>query len=74
LEQPNLMAALAEFSILLQPVETTADTPQLAYSLLDIEVEDKQLVCKYSATHYKAENIEHFAQMVVKNMGWLKNF
>jgi len=71
LEQPNLIAALADFPIPLQMVEPAEDIPQLAYSLLDIEIEDGQLRFKYSATHYKAESIQRFAQMVLENMNWL---
>jgi len=71
LEQPNLVEALAEFPIPLQPIESEKDAPRLAYSLLDIEIEEDMLRFKYSATHYKAESMEHFAQMVVENMGWI---
>ena len=45
----------------------------LAYSLLDIEIEDHQLRLKYSATHYRETSIIRFAELIKKNIIWLRN-
>ncbi len=50
------------------------DTENLAYSLLDIEIYDKNqlvLLYRYSATHYLKPSIERYTQMVRRNIEWL---
>lgn len=50
------------------------DVPQIAYSLLDVEIydgEDLIINYRYSATHYKESSIRRFAALVRKYVEWL---
>jgi len=69
LDLPDLSQAFAEAPFALEPLPEAGEA--MAYSLLDIEIEDGRLVFKYSASHYKRESMEKFAGMVVERMEWL---
>lgn len=50
------------------------DVPQIAYSLLDVEIYDGEALIinyRYSATHYKESSIRRFASLVRKYVEWL---
>ena len=50
---------------------------RIAYAMLDIEIYDSQdgleLLFRYSATHYKKESMQRFANMIKQNILWLLN-
>jgi len=71
LQQPNLLQALLHLPFAVEPILPQQDTPQMAYALLDIEIEKNQLVFRYSASHYLPESIARFAAMVQHNITWL---
>ena len=57
-------------------MELSAEEPQVAYALLDVEIHDDDLLqinYRYSATHYKPESIRRFAALVRKYVEWLIN-
>lgn len=58
-----------------EEIEAEAE-PMVAYALLDVEIYDEEQLCinyRYSATHYKPESIQHFADLVRKYVRWLIN-
>lgn len=50
---------------------------KIAYAMLDIEIYESQdgleLLFRYSATHYKKESMQRFANMIKQNILWLLN-
>ena len=50
---------------------------RIAYAMLDVEIYDSQnsmeLLFRYSATHYKKESMQRFANMIKQNVLWLLN-
>lgn len=79
LQQPDLNNVYAKSPIPFEVVMPHNDGPAIAYSLLDVEIENTEsgsirLVYKYSATHYKEESIRRFARLVRRNADWLLGF
>lgn len=75
LVQPSLEQLLKNCPFAIEVVSPT-DEPQVAYALLDVEIFDEEQLCinyRYSATHYKPESIQHFADLVRKYVRWLIN-
>lgn len=74
LQQPSIETAMQLASFPFEVLMPENDKPQKAYSLLDIEIYNEPkltLVFRYSATHYKRESMQRFANMVRKNAKWL---
>lgn len=75
LVQPSLEQLLKNCPFAIEVVSPT-DEPLVAYALLDVEIFDEEQLCinyRYSATHYKPESIQHFADLVRKYVRWLIN-
>jgi len=71
LDLPDLSQAFLEAPFAIEPLPEKGEA--MAYGLLDIEIESKGLLFRYSATHYKEDSIKRFAEMVVRNINWLRN-
>lgn len=74
LQQPRIETVMQLAPFPFEVLEPERDTPQKAYSLLDIEIYNEPkltIVYRYSATHYKRESMQRFANMVRKNAEWL---
>lgn len=74
LHQPSMADAVGESPIPFEIVPLENAEPQLAYSLLDIEIEDNQglqLRFRYSSTHYREQSIRYFADLIRLHMDWL---
>ncbi|MCQ2182426.1 MAG: phosphatidylserine decarboxylase [Bacteroidales bacterium] len=74
--QPDASEVLSTFPFKIETVENTDSKPQIAYSLLDIElgkVSDgsASMLYRYSAAHYRKESMERFAALVSSNAEWL---
>ena len=75
LVQPSLEQLLKNCPFAIEVVSPT-DEPLVAYALLDVEIFDEEQLrinYRYSATHYKLESIQHFADLVRKYVRWLIN-
>lgn len=77
LHQPSMADAVGESPIPFEIVPLENAEPQLAYSLLDVEIEDNpglQLRFRYSSTHYREQSIRYFADLIRLHMDWLLLF
>jgi hypothetical protein len=73
LVQHTMQEKTIEIPFAFEPIETNA-TPNIAYSLLDVEIYDGETLLinfRYSATHYKESSIRRFAALVRKYVEWL---
>lgn len=74
LHQPSVSDVMGESPIPFEWVPNESSEPQLAYALLDVEIEDSdglQLRFRYSATHYQEQSIRCFADLVRLHLDWL---
>ena len=76
LQQPDPAEVLSSFPFGIEVQAPVGDSPQPAYSLLDIELSETDegrlaLQYKYSSAHYRKESIERFASLMRANALWL---
>lgn len=77
IQQPNYYEVLKHAPFPLEIEFPTPNPDKPAYCLLDIEIEENEndkplcLTYRYSATHYKADSIKSFADLVKRNAEWL---
>lgn len=73
LVQHTMQEKAIEIPFAFEPIETNA-TPNIAYSILDLEIYDGETLLinfRYSATHYQESSIRRFASLVRKYVEWL---
>ncbi len=75
LHQPSPEDLITEIPFHFEIAGQDSDRQDIAYSLLDIEIENTdgsiRLVFKYSATHYREESIRRLARLIKRNAEWL---
>lgn len=76
LVQPTQQEKSMDLPFAFEIIDQPSDKPAIAYSLLDVEIYEKNKLIinyRYSATHYKPESIRRFAALVRKYAEWLLN-
>lgn len=71
--ETSIEQKLEESPFPIEYVPVTSDGPQVAYSLLDVNIIENPLalVINYSATHYKEGSMQRFVALIKKNADWL---